>query len=722
MKKIKSAGGFHSVNYAFKIFKSLGFFKTIKTMLSKNTCRTCALGMGGQKGGMTNEQGKFPELCKKSLQALKSDLQRPISNDLFQKYSIAELGEMTAQQIESLGRISAPLYAEANDTHFKIISWEEAFNKIVKKIKMALPKECFFYFSGRSSNEAGFLLQVFARQLGCNHVNNCSYYCHQASGVALSASFNSSTATVNIDDIDQCDLFFLIGANPSSNHPRLLTSLMHLKRRGGKVIVVNPTIEPGLVRFKIPSDIISLLFGSKIASEYITPHAGGDFALFSGMAKSLIEQNKIDKDFIKGHTNGYEKLKTYLEGLKWSEIVSSSGVSKQEILYITRLYLRSERTIFSWAMGITHHTHGVDSVQSIINLALLRGMVGKSGAGLLPLRGHSNVQGMGTMGVTPELKREVFENLTKLGVDLPTHKGFDTMKCMEAAKDKKIHFACCLGGNLYESNPDLSFASQAMNKIAFILYLNTTLNKGHFYGRGKETLILPVFARDEGNQKTTQESMFSFVRLSDGGPVRVPEAKSEIEIISRMAALTFPNGPILWDKMSESKNVRKLIAQIIPQMGLLSSIDKTLEEKTISKRIFHSPQFNTSDYKANFLTPDSTLPQKNEDQLYMMSVRSEGQYNSIVYEEEDAFRKITKRNVILMNQNDMAKKNLKENQKVCIKSKTGRLDQITVKEFNIREGNTLMYYPESNILISRELDPKSLTPGYKKTLIDILPY
>ena len=272
MKPVKSGGGWRAIVYTFsKSREAGGLWKLWKAMRSRNSCKTCALGMGGQKGGMVNELGSFPEVCKKSLQAMVADMQGAIPADYFSTYSVAQMQQFTPRELEHAGRLTSPMIYRAGDNYYQPISWEEVFSKIAEKLKSLTPAETFWYFSGRSSNEAGFLLQLFARLYGTNNVNNCSYYCHQASGVGLTNTFGSGTATLLLEDVEHADLVFIIGGNPSSNHPRLMSSLKHVRRRGGKIIVINPVIEPGLVNFSVPSDPISLLFGTKIASLYVQP-------------------------------------------------------------------------------------------------------------------------------------------------------------------------------------------------------------------------------------------------------------------------------------------------------------------------------------------------------------------------------------------------------------------------------------------------------------------
>jgi len=695
-----------------------------KALSSKNTCKTCALGMGGQVGGMRNEQNHWPEVCKKSIQAMAADMQGAIQPEFFKRFSIDQLRQFSPREMEHAGRITTPLFLAPGDTHYKPVSWNDVFGRIESKLKKTDPDRSFFYFSGRSSNEAGFLLQLFARIYGTNHINNCSFYCHQASGVGLTGSLGTGTATVELESLDHCDLFFLIGANPSSNHPRLLTKLKNIRKRGGKVIVINPVVEKGLVEFRVPSDPMSLLFGSKIASDYIQVRPGGDLALFSGLAKTILDKGQINSDFIESATEGFEHFKKNIQELSWNDIELGSGISRQEIESIGQQYIGAQNVVFGWCMGITHHAHGTASVQSIVNLALLRGMVGKKFAGLLPIRGHSNVQGMGSMAVTPTLKKAVFDRMTDEGVSVPTTKGYDTLACIRAAQNSDMDFAFCLGGNLYGSNPDSSATAAAFSKIDTVVYASTTLNTGHAWGTGKETIILPVLARDEEKQSTTQESMFSFVRLSDGGINRHQSLKSEVEVISAIASRVLGNDKLFnWDELEDHNSIRKIISRIIPGYEHIKNIGTTKDEFHIPGRILHTPTFPTESGKAKFIYHSiPNLKPLKEDELQLLSVRSEGQFNTVVYEDEDLYRGQDRRNVVLMNKNDMDRLGFIKDDRVIVKSKTGVLDNILARPFDIKKGAVLMYYPEVNSLVSQEVDPQSRTPSFKSTLVTVQPY
>src|SRR5262249_49834658 len=390
VRRTTSGGGWAAIAYMVRMARRVGWRQLWRALRTRNACKTCALGMGGQRGGMRDETGRWPEGCKKSLQAMVADRQRGLQLEFFRRYSLAALRTLSPRELEWCGRLTQPLYAGARDTHYRVISWEEALGRLTEQLRATPPEQCFFYASGRSSNEAGFLLQLLARQYGTNYVNNCSYYCHQASGVGLGRSLGTGTATVTLDDVRDADLFFLLGGNPASNHPRLMRTLMTIRRRGGQVVVVNPVKEVGLINFRVPSDLRSLLFGSPIASLYVQPHSGGDIAFLTGVAKILLDRGALDRAFIAEATEGFDAWQQQVRATPWQDIERGSGVERPVIEKAADLYAAANNVVFGWTMGITQHEHGVANVQSIVNLALLRGMVGRPRAGLLPIRGHSN--------------------------------------------------------------------------------------------------------------------------------------------------------------------------------------------------------------------------------------------------------------------------------------------------------------------------------------------
>lgn len=720
--KVSSGGGFRAIHYTWKKGREAGgLWKLYKAMRSRNACKTCALGMGGQRGGMVNEAGAFPEVCKKSLQAMVADMQPAIDPTFWQRNSVADLQKLSPRELELLGRLIHPLRYRAGQSNFETISWKQALASIVTKLKATAPDETFWYFSGRSSNEAGFLLQLLARVFGTNNINNCSYYCHQASGVGLQSSLGSGTATIVLEDLENADCVFLIGGNPASNHPRLMTSLMHVRRRGGKIIVINPVRETGLIKFRVPSDLVSLFAGTKIASHYVQPHIGGDLALLWGIAKALRNEDAIDQDFLDAHCDHADQWLHAVDASRWEEIETKSGVSRSEIESIADVYITSNKTVFAWTMGITHHAHGVQNVQAIANLALARGMVGRPGCGLMPIRGHSNVQGIGSVGVTPKLKDKIHEALEqKFGVRLPTSTGKDTLACMEAANRYEVKIGFCLGGNLFGSNPDSKFAAEALSRLKLNVMLNTTMNTGHVNGLAEETIILPVLARDEEPEPTTQESMFNYVRLSDGGPRRLPGPRSEVQVIAEIGSQLLPDATgIDWDRMRQTSTIRHWIGSVVPGYEKIAQIEESKQEFQIGGRTFHEPEFSTETGRARMQVHDLPPLQGTGDaELRLMTVRSEGQFNTVVYEEADLYRNQSRRDVILIHPDDLQHLELKHDSLVTVISDTGRLTNIVARAYDsIRPGNALMYYPEANVLVSRHADPGSKTPAFKGVVV-----
>jgi molybdopterin-dependent oxidoreductase alpha subunit len=737
--KVTTGGGFRAVLYTFKKAREAGgLWKFWKAMRSKNACKTCALGMGGQAGGMVNEAGHFPEVCKKSFQAMVADMQGAVKPTFFETYSVPQLRAFTPYQMEHAGRLVQPVILEKGSQHYRPIEWADAMERIAATLRRTTPEESFFYFSGRSSNEAGFLLQLFARLYGTNHVNNCSYYCHQASGVGLASVIGTGAGTIQLDDMEHSDFTMLIGGNPASNHPRMMRTLMMVRRRGGKVVVVNPIVETGLVNFSVPSDAWALFFGAEIASSYVQPFVGGDLALVYGLMKRLVELEAergvnaagepiVDEAFLRAHCTGWPELAARLDALSWDEIVAASGVARREIDDLAAQYAESRRAVFAWTMGVTHHLHGAATVQAIAALALMRRMVGRPGAGLQPIRGHSNIQGMGTVGVTPTLKAAIFERLeSHFGVKLPTTKGYDTLECLDAADAGKMRFALCLGGNLWGASPDAAFGERAMHNIDTVVYLSTSLNTGHAGGLGgEETIILPVLARDEEPEPSTQESMFSYIRLSDGGTPRhaVSETsgpRAEVAIVADLALRVLgTGGPVNWRDMAHTSTIRRAIGAIVPGLEQIADIDRTKKEFSIPGRAIDRPSFPTADGKAHLVGHD--LPSAPEG-LVLMTIRSEGQFNTVVYEEEDLYRNQTRRDIVLVHPDDIRRFGLTAGGRCRIASAVGEMRGQIVSAFEqIRPGCVAMYYPESNVLVPKAADPLSRTPAYKSIPVSLAP-
>ncbi len=721
-RPMRSGGGLAAVAYSLrKAREAGGLIALTRRLAARNACKTCAVGMGGQRGGMRNEAGRFPEVCKKSVQAAAADLQAPLDEGFLRTHDLDVLERMSPRELEGAGRLGFPLLWRAGQSHFRRIGWEEALGVAAAGLRAAGPQRTFFYASGRASNEAGFLLQCLARLWGTNDVSNCSYYCHQASSVALGQAIGSGTATVTLDDLGLADLVVLAGANPASNHPRLITQLVHLRRRGGKVIVVNPLREVGLVRFRVPSDWRSLLLGSEVSDLYLQPHVGADVELLRLLLRRVIERGAVDAAFVDHHTTGFAELRDDLLADDPEELLRRCGVPAAQVEAAVDLLCAAPRAILAWAMGLTQHAHGVDAVQAIVNLALARGWVGRPGAGLLPIRGHSNVQGIGSMGVAPALRAEVAERLAELwGVALPRTPGLHTQASLEAAAAGQLDASLLVGGNLFAASPDRAWTAATLSRLETTVYVTTKLNEGHVHGRGRTCLILPARARDEEPQCTTQESMFNFVRLSDGGATSsAAEARSEVEILARLGAALLPPGPVDFATLVDHGAIRRMIAQVVPGYSAIGEIDRTRREFHVAGRTKHAPEFATADGRARFRVTPVPAFAPGPGELRLTTLRSEGQFNTVVYEEEDVYRGNERRDVAVVLAQDAARLGLRRDQRVRVETAAGSLE-VLVRLAELPPGNLAMYYPEANALVPRIVDPASGTPVFKSVAARIV--
>jgi molybdopterin-dependent oxidoreductase alpha subunit len=712
--RVRAGGGPAAVAYVLRKGREAGgLLRLYRRLRSRNACKTCALGMGGQRGGMTNEAGRFPEVCKKSVQAQAGDMAPPIPESWVRATPIETMERLGSADFERLGRLAFPLIAEERATHFRRASWEEALDRAGAALRDAPPEQVFFYASGRSSNEAAFLLQLVARAFGTANIHNCSFYCHNASSVALGRVYGSGTASITLADLALADCAVVAGANPASNHPRLVSQLVALRRRGGTVIVVNPVRELGLVRFRLPSDWRSFVFGSNVSDVYLQPHVGGDVALFTALLKGVIEAGGVDRTFVDAHTSGWDALAAAVDAASWDELVERAGVSRADVDRAVALLCAARRGILCWAMGLTQHAHGVDNVLALANVALARGWLGRPGAGLLPIRGHSNVQGVGSCGVTPALKEAFAARLSALYGIPPAAPGLDTYSSMVAATDGRVRAAVLLGGNLFASNPDRAWAAAALRGIGTTVSLTTKLNEGHVHGRGRTAVLLPVLARDEEREPTTQESMFNFVRLSDGGmPAVAGEMRSEVDVIAALAERILPSGRFDWSMLRSHRRLREEIARAVPGFAAMASLDATRSEFTIEGRTFAEPRFATPDGRARF--NPTPLPEfaPAGDELRLTTIRSEGQFNTVVYEDEDVYRGNRRRDVVMLSAADATRLGVGEGDPVVVETAVARMT-VRVAIVAIRAGSIAMYYPEANALVPRRIDSRSKTPAFK---------
>ncbi|WP_404788145.1 FdhF/YdeP family oxidoreductase [Altericista sp. CCNU0014] len=705
-----------------------------KTLRHRSACLSCAWGTGGQKGGFANEEGETLQRCAKSVEAIAAELKPAIAPEIFARRRITELQQLTSQEADRLGRLSFPMILRAGSQHYERISWEEVF-AIAESAFRKPAERVASYSSGRSSNEAAYLLQLMMRALGSNNLADCSDLCHVPSTTGLKQMFGSGTSMVSLADLKQSDCVVLLGSNAPANQPRLMNELIKLRDRGGKVIIVNPLVEVGLVKFASPAFVKSLLVGSDIASLYLQPIPGSDAALMVGIQKSLLEQGLSQPKYLQNHTEGWEAVVEYAAATDWDAITQTCGISRSEIEAAATTIGTSQRVVFAWSMGITQHDNGVDNVFSIANTALLTGNAGKPGAGTMPVRGHSNVQGFGSMGVTIHLKEEIRAALEKL-LDRPLSRvpGYNTHALIAAADSGKIDTLLCLGGNLYAANPDSTQAKRALGNVETIVYLATKPNLGHFHGLARQnTLVIPVFARFENPHKVTTESGNNFVRLSDEGSTHLKEADliSEVEFLTELAHRLHGEAPVRWRELQDTRYVRQLIAKTIPGYEKIGEIDRTKQEFTISNRIFHEPTFATPSGKANmFVTPLPclSLPTLAEFEvpaqakgivLALGTGRSYSQHNTVVYRSGDRYRGMPHRNCILMNAADARKAGLSEHQRVAVRGDRAQLDDVEIIYGQIREGAALMFYPEVNAIFKARVDEKSGIPAYKRVPVAV---
>lgn len=706
---VRAAGGLPAIRYVLgKAWGTGEFGETLQRLRSKNTCKTCALGMGGQQGGMVNEAGHFPEVCKKSVQAQTADMQPGIEEGVFASTDLAGLRRLSSREAENLGRLAFPVLLEPGEEHFRRIGWDEALDRAAAALRDTAPGRTFWYASGRSGNESAFLMQLLARAYGSPNIHNCSYYCHNASSVALTEIYGSGTASVTLEDLSQADLALVAGANPASNHPRLITQLINLRRRGGTVIVVNPMSELGLRRFRLPSDARSLVAGSQVSDLYLQPRIGGDIALFT----ALLALVRWDEGFVAAHTSGSQELRAHLAGLDVEELAQAAGVPLGEVRVAAEAISSARRGIFMWSMGLTHHAHGTDNIRALGNLALARGFLGRPGAGLMPIRGHSNVQGVGSMGVSPTLKDAFARELEhRYGIS-PSSGGQDTYASMQAAHAGDIDVAVLVGGNLWGSNPDAAWAGEALQEVGTTVCLTTKLNPGHFHGNGRTTLILPVLARDEEQQPTTQESMFNYVRFSEGGrPFVAGELRAETDVLAGLADRVLGRERFDWRALRDHTRLREAIAAVVPGYAPIGDG----EEFHVEGRTFTQPRFATADGRARFHVVPAPPPLRG---FQLMTLRSEGQFNTVVYDDEDLYRGNTRRDVVMLNAEDAQQAGIREGDVVEVASDVGAL-RVRAALVDIARGCLAMYYPEANALVPARLDPESRTPAFKSVPVTL---
>jgi len=601
----------------------------------------------------------------------------------FAAHTVSELWNWSDFDLENEGRLTHPMvYDQATDRYLPI-SWDEALTRIGAVLRrLPQPDMAEFYTSGRASNEAAFLYQLFAREYGTNNFPDCSNMCHEATSVGLPQSIGVGKGTVTLEDFDHCDALFCIGHNPGTNHPRMLTTLREVSKRGAPIIVFNPLRERGLERFTSPQHPVEMLTLSStpIASTYYQVKVGGDIAVLKGMMKCLVALDKkslaeggpgiLDRDFIKNHTAGIDELLTDIDATSWDAIEEASGLSRSDIEFAGNIYAKAERVIINYGMGITQHRHGTGNVQQIANLLMLRGNIGRKGAGISPLRGHSNVQGDRTVGITEIPNDALLDGLARVfGFEPPRNKGHNAIETIEAIRDRRSKALVCLGGNLAVAMSDPEVTFKAMRNLDLVAHIATKLNRSHLLP-AKESFILPCLGRTEtdiqatGRQSVTVEDSMSMVHASRGGLKPASEhLRSEPAIIAGMALATLPNTRVGWvDLIADYGKIRDAIEAVFPEFSDFNARIK----KPGGFRLYIAAserEWRTPTKKAKFLVYsglDEDPRGANREALTLTTIRSHDQYNTTIYGMNDRYRGITgRRDVVFVNESDLASRGLK---------------------------------------------------------------
>lgn len=667
-----------------------------------------------------------------------------VTPEFFEKQTVTELLKFSDYELENFGRLTHPLTYDAASDKFRPVEWEAAFERIGQVLRgLDRPDQAEFYTSGRASNEAAYLFQLFAREFGTNNFPDCSNMCHEATSVGLPQSIGIGKGTVSLDDFEKTELIISMGHNPGTNHPRMMGTLHEAARRGVPIIVFNPLRERALERFADPQNFIEMAtFGSTaIASTYFQVKAGGDAAALKGIMKALLELEErrgdvLDRDFIAEHTEGFEALATDLAETQWHQIEKESGLAQVQLEQVAEAYAKSNATIITYGMGLTQHNTGTWNVRLIADLLLLRGNFGKPGAGICPLRGHSNVQGNRTVGITEKPSEEFLEKLEKVfGFKPPREHGHDAVKTMQAMVDGDAKALICLGGNFAVAMPDPELAFPAMKQLDLSVHLGTKLNRSHLLV-GKETFILPVIGRTEldeqasGPQSITVEDSMSMVHASAGRLRPASEfLRSEPAIVAGMAAATLIDSKTDWKELvADYDRIRDLIERTIPGF----------DDYNARIRVpggFRMPlppterKWPTPSGKAMFSVfpgvRENYLPWA-DDVLRLITIRSHDQYNTTIYGMDDRYRGVFgRRDVLFMNPADMAARGLEHGDLVEIetisKDRSLRLGGITVIEYDIAPGSVAAYYPEANVLVPLDyIDEECGTPSYKSIPVRVL--
>jgi molybdopterin-dependent oxidoreductase alpha subunit len=698
------------------------------------------------------ERPFMAEYCENGAKvSAEENTRRLIPPEFFREHSVAELSRRSDYWLAKQGRIAHPLVLREGATHYEPIGWDAAFRLLAEELNaLDSPDEAAFYTSGRTSNEAAFLYQLFGRAFGTNNFPDCSNMCHESSGAALTDSIGIGKATVTLDDVMHTDLLIDMGHNPGSCHPRMLSALRELKRNGGRVIAVNPLPETGLNHFKHPQDLkhptraLQVLVGdgAPIADLYVPVRIAGDLALLKGIAKELLEEEErrpgqvFDHAFIREHTHGYGALVDDLRREDWTLLVEQSGVGRAEIRRVAEMVMAADRLIVAWAMGLTQQPQAVAAIQSIVNLLLLRGSIGRPGAGALPVRGHSNVQGDRTVGIWERMSDEFLDALGReFGFEPPRKHGYDTVETLRAMHAGRVKVFFAMGGNVLSAGPDTEYAAEAFRRCRLTAHVSIKLNRGHLVA-GRRALILPTLGRAErdvqagGEQFVTVEDTMGVVHASRGTlPPASDALLSEPTIVARLAkAVLGARSPVDWDALvADYDRIRDRIERVVPGFDDYNRRVREPGGFYLPNLARDRREFTTTTGKANFTVHPVHPVRLAPGQLLMMSMRSHDQFNTTVYGLDDRYRGIhNERRVVLMNADDVAALGLANGQVVDLTSHFRDQRRVArhfiVLAYPIPRGCAATYYPEANVLVPIDsVAERSNTPTSKFVVITVAP-
>jgi molybdopterin-dependent oxidoreductase alpha subunit len=688
------------------------------------------------------EHRSVAEFCENGAKAVAEEATlRRVDREFFAAHPVAELAERSDYWLGQQGRLTEPMHRPRGGTHYEPIGWDDAFALVADRLRsLPSPDAASFYTSGRTSNEAAFLYQLMVRRLGTNNLPDCSNMCHESSGAALAHSIGIGKGSVLLEDIYAADLVLVVGQNPGTNHPRMLSALEKAKRNGAYLVNVNPLDEAGLRRFRNPQTARGLVKGTDLADELVQIRLSGDQALFAALARLTVQAGAVDTEFVAAYCSEYDEYLAHLEKLDWDDVLAATGLPREQIEALARRYRESERVVVCWAMGLTQHRDAVATIQEITNLMLLRGNIGKPGAGLCPVRGHSNVQGDRTMGIWEKAPDWFLESLGReFGFTPRTDHGLDSVDTIRAMRDGRVRAFFSLGGNFVSATPDSTATAAAMTGLDLTVHVSTKLNRSHALC-GEESLILPCLGRTErddqlgGPQAVTVEDSMGMVHLSHG---RLDPASdqllSEVAIVTRLAEELFPDtgpveGGVDWAGMrADYSLIREHIARVVPGFDDFNARVRRPGGFALPHPPRDRREFPTGTGKARFTVNPVDVLEVPPGHLLLQTVRSHDQFNTTIYGLDDRYRGIRAgRRVVFVNPDDLVALGIADGEHVDLVSVWSdgerRAEDFRVVAYATARGCAAAYFPETNVLVPLDAVAKvSNTPASKSVVVRLEP-